>query len=194
MTNGTSQGLFIIVAVVIFGIFTLISYLIFQSSLKPKLMNIFETSFQQVNQNNFYNRNLLTNFDEATWDKYKIGVASFSINDNVLHLVNNSENMFGFNFILSKKYPEINIKKGTLVTISFQAKGIGRLQTGLENSYLKNFDIDSETFLDFTFSFYQPLDYKQLVEKDLIRAFILYSHSGSDIYIKNASFVIGDFK
>lgn len=44
MTNGTSQGLFVIIAVVIFGIFTLISYLLFQDVLSPKLTSIFDTS------------------------------------------------------------------------------------------------------------------------------------------------------
>lgn len=48
MSNGTSQGLFIIVAVVIFGIFVGISSLLFQSSLKPKLMNIFDKSFENI--------------------------------------------------------------------------------------------------------------------------------------------------
>lgn len=50
MTNGTAQGLYIIIAVVIFGIFTLLSYLIFQDPLSPKLTNIFEQSFLQTEE------------------------------------------------------------------------------------------------------------------------------------------------
>lgn len=51
MTNGTSQGLYVIVAVVIFGIFVGISYLIFQDSLRPKLMKVFEQSTQEALKN-----------------------------------------------------------------------------------------------------------------------------------------------
>ncbi|WP_165357110.1 leucine-rich repeat domain-containing protein [Enterococcus faecium] len=48
MTNGTSQGLFVIVAVVIFGIFVLISYVMFRNTLKPSLANIFTDTFKQT--------------------------------------------------------------------------------------------------------------------------------------------------
>lgn len=42
MTDGASQGLFVIVAVVIFGIFVLIAYLLFRDNLKPSLEGIFQ--------------------------------------------------------------------------------------------------------------------------------------------------------
>lgn len=45
MTNGGSQGLFVVVAVVIFGIFVSISYLIFRDNLTPSLSAIFSNSF-----------------------------------------------------------------------------------------------------------------------------------------------------
>ena len=41
MTDGASQGLFVIVAVVIFGIFVLIAYLLFRDNLKGSLEGIF---------------------------------------------------------------------------------------------------------------------------------------------------------
>lgn len=47
MTDGSSQGLFVIVAVVIFGIFVLISYILFRDNLKVGLANIFEDSIQE---------------------------------------------------------------------------------------------------------------------------------------------------
>lgn len=50
MTNGTAQGLYVIVAVVIFGIFVGISSLIFQDSLRPKLASIFCNAFTQVGE------------------------------------------------------------------------------------------------------------------------------------------------
>lgn len=48
MSGGTSQGLFTVVAVVIFGIFVSISYFLFYDTLTPTLANIFENSFIQV--------------------------------------------------------------------------------------------------------------------------------------------------
>jgi len=42
MTDGASQGLFVIVAVVIFGIFVLIAYLLFRDTLKDSLDGIFK--------------------------------------------------------------------------------------------------------------------------------------------------------
>lgn len=49
MTNGTSQGLFVVVAIVIFGIFILTSYLLFRDNLKPTLTNIFTDGVEQAN-------------------------------------------------------------------------------------------------------------------------------------------------
>ncbi|MDQ8608395.1 MULTISPECIES: hypothetical protein [Enterococcus] len=49
MTNGTSQGLFVIVAIVIFSIFIAISYLLFRNTLKPTLANIFTDGLEQAN-------------------------------------------------------------------------------------------------------------------------------------------------
>lgn len=51
MTNGTSQGLFVIVAVIIFGIFVLISYVLFRDTLKPSLGGIFTDTIQQTKCN-----------------------------------------------------------------------------------------------------------------------------------------------
>lgn len=44
MTDGASQGLFVIVAVVIFGIFVLIAYILFRDTLKDSLKGIFENA------------------------------------------------------------------------------------------------------------------------------------------------------
>ncbi|PQG88016.1 hypothetical protein CUS53_01390, partial [Enterococcus faecium] len=48
MTNGTSQGLFIVVAIIIFGIFVTISYVLFRNELKPTLANIFTDGLEQA--------------------------------------------------------------------------------------------------------------------------------------------------
>lgn len=44
MTNGSSQGLFVVVAVVIFGVFVAISYSLFRDTLTPSLASIFQDS------------------------------------------------------------------------------------------------------------------------------------------------------
>lgn len=49
MTNGTSQGLFAIIAIVIFGIFVFINYLLFKDNLNPTLANIFTDGLTQSN-------------------------------------------------------------------------------------------------------------------------------------------------
>lgn len=56
MTNGTSQGLFVVVAIVIFGIFIFISYLLFRDNLKPSLSSIFNDGLEQA-------ENSLDNYD-----------------------------------------------------------------------------------------------------------------------------------
>ncbi|EGO2610131.1 hypothetical protein IHC33_002149 [Enterococcus faecalis] len=48
MTEGAGQGLFVIVAVVIFGIFVLISYVLFKDTLQPSLANIFTDGLEQA--------------------------------------------------------------------------------------------------------------------------------------------------
>lgn len=47
ITNGTSQGLFVFVAIIIFGIFLFISYLLFRDTLKPSLGGIFTDGLEQ---------------------------------------------------------------------------------------------------------------------------------------------------
>ena len=51
MTDGASQGLFVVVAIVIFGIFVLISYMLFRDNLKPSLSSIFTDSLIQAEKN-----------------------------------------------------------------------------------------------------------------------------------------------
>lgn len=51
MTNGSSQGLFVVVAIVIFGIFVFISYLLFKDNMQPSLAKIFCDSFTITSKN-----------------------------------------------------------------------------------------------------------------------------------------------
>lgn len=48
MTDGASQGLFVIVAVVIFGIFVIIAYMLFKDKLAEALGSIFDSSISQA--------------------------------------------------------------------------------------------------------------------------------------------------
>ena len=47
MTDGTSQGLFIVVAIVIFGIFVVMAYILFEDTLSPALASMFTTATEQ---------------------------------------------------------------------------------------------------------------------------------------------------
>ena len=73
MTNGTSQGLFIVVAIIIFGIFVYIVYLLFGDNLKPSLANIFTDGFNQattaLNNGSILENNI--NTDETNSTIYK---------------------------------------------------------------------------------------------------------------------------
>ncbi len=48
MTSGTSQGLFIVIAIIIFGLFVGISYTIFGHTLKPTLAGIFTDATEET--------------------------------------------------------------------------------------------------------------------------------------------------
>lgn len=65
MTDGANQGLFVIVAVVIFGIFIAISYLIFRDTLNPSLSGIFSDGLTQAS-----NSLGVDNSQEVTDSKY----------------------------------------------------------------------------------------------------------------------------
>lgn len=68
MTNGTSQGLFVIVAVVIFGIFVGISYLLFQDKMQTGLSTIFDNSISNVALERKLNPSKIEDFDKPTSD------------------------------------------------------------------------------------------------------------------------------
>ena len=51
MTDGTSQGLFLVVAIVIFGIFVVMAYILFEDTLSPALANMFVDATEQATTN-----------------------------------------------------------------------------------------------------------------------------------------------
>ena len=50
MTDGTSQGLFIVVAIVIFGIFVLLAYILFEDTLSPAMASMFTDATEQAQE------------------------------------------------------------------------------------------------------------------------------------------------
>ena len=83
MKEGTSQGLFVIIAVVVFGIFVAISYLIFQDSLRPKLTTIFTESFSPSSLHT--NEWIMSNSLESRMSKvlFKEGVYEIIYDSNI---------------------------------------------------------------------------------------------------------------
>ena len=49
MTDGTSQGLFIVVAIVIFGIFVVMAYILFEDTLSPAMASMFTNATETAN-------------------------------------------------------------------------------------------------------------------------------------------------
>lgn len=68
MTIGTSQGLFVVIAMIIFGIFTLTSYVVFKDTLKPTLANIFTDGLEQSKNSIAGIQTLNINMQEAIDD------------------------------------------------------------------------------------------------------------------------------
>lgn len=79
MTNGSSQGIFVIVALVIFGIFCLTSYILFKDTMKPTLAKIYCDAFTITSKNTGFGgwgNCSIDNGDKITKTYYKIRDAS----------------------------------------------------------------------------------------------------------------------
>ena len=68
MTDGTSQGLFIVVAIVIFGIFVLMAYILFEDTLSPALANMFSTATEQATKST--TQSIISASDWKDWQYY----------------------------------------------------------------------------------------------------------------------------
>ncbi len=120
MTNGTSQGLFVVVAIVIFGIFVGLSYTLFGDTLQPQLVNIFITA-TDINS---------TPVKEFMLDKigaWKGSKVSLNPKENSFKFSNNSSDYRG-----GLSFPADYFKKGSTYRLSFDMtklsgdiKGIG---------------------------------------------------------------------
>lgn len=145
MTNGSSQGLFVVVSVVIFGIFVSISYLLFRDQLTPSLASIFSDSILNTNKN--IKNTLVTTADLET------------TNDNVAHIIRQTKDELiyyhdGSNYVenikLDTRYVEpektyffeydIELIDGVVETFGGHASSFYGVENG---DTVKNFYIDN---------------------------------------------------
>lgn len=137
MTNGGSQGLFIVVAVVIFGIFVAISYIIFRDNLTPSLSAIFSNSISNA-----------TNFEQIEGrgeeDDYYFGYYP---------LKNDNEGMY-FKYFTSKETGNVYLyavyeksEKGKFVQDSngYKLKGHLELPDTIEDKKVVGLSVDKGT-------------------------------------------------
>ena len=59
MTAGTSQGLFIVVAIVIFGIFVVLAYILFEDTLSPSMASMFNDAIEKSSES-LHDESLIT--------------------------------------------------------------------------------------------------------------------------------------
>ena len=71
MTDGTSQGLFVTVAIVVFGIFVVMAYILFEDTLSPAMANMFTTATEQAS------KDLRT----SQWDSFNVVPSGESFGD-----------------------------------------------------------------------------------------------------------------
>ena len=176
MTNGTSQGLFVIVAVVIFGIFVLISYVLFRDTLKPSLANIFTDSLEQATDSlkgegvsTDLEENSIFNFDKTTGsikgfiEGYIHDSSELTIPRKINGVIVKHIESEAF---LDAKFTSVNLPEGlesigdmsffnsnvTKLTIPNSVKYIGG--SAFENSEIKTLDLGSgvETIHSFAFT------------------------------------------
>ncbi len=106
MTEGTSQGLFVVVAIVIFGIFVGLSYTVFGDVLQPQLVNIIRTS-TDINSKSVKEFNLE---DVEAWNGTDIKLSP-------------TENKFLFSsnpkFMGGLRFPADYFKKGSTYRLAF---------------------------------------------------------------------------
>ncbi|MDT2813286.1 leucine-rich repeat protein [Vagococcus carniphilus] len=76
MTEGSNQGLLVIVAIIIFGIFVAISYLLFQDKLHVGLSEIFEDGLEQASDTLNNTSNIKSEREDETYIYAKIREAS----------------------------------------------------------------------------------------------------------------------
>lgn len=135
LTEGSSQGLFVIVAIVIFGLFVAICYMIFSDTLQPALANIFTDSinhtWEQIegSPSIFYFKNISPRRtpSESNGDYIK----GFSYNSFVLgtkkSLELNGSKSSNYGFVFGENGMEF--VGGDIYKFTFEVRNIHNLQT-----------------------------------------------------------------
>ncbi|EIB6519677.1 hypothetical protein K9D97_002264 [Enterococcus faecalis] len=158
MTKGTSQGLFVVVAIVIFGIFTLTSYLLFKDNLKPTLANIFTDGLEQADSylsgvikekyltwRVFDNEINVTGLSEIA---YKNGVVRPQFKTIILPETVNGEDLKVLNFNNNGHKGFIGVEK---IVGNSSLQGVAPLATGEES--IKELDL-SKTKVESVFQYF----------------------------------------
>ena len=158
MTNGTSQGLFVVVAIVIFVIFTLTSYLLFKDNLKPTLANIFTDGLEQADSylsevikekyltwRVFENEINVTGLSEIA---YKNGVVRPQFKTIILPETVNGEDLKVLNFNNNGHKGFIGVEK---IVGNSSLQGVAPLATGEES--IKELDL-SKTKVESVFQYF----------------------------------------
>lgn len=115
ITNGTSQGLFIVVAIVIFGIFVAMSQILFGSTLTNGITNIFEQALDMSESELTEDGRVIVNFED---DNLKSAV------------IEELETKYGI-VVENGEVTEDDMKQ--VVTLDLRGKNVGRLH-GLEHA------------------------------------------------------------
>ena len=112
MTDGTSQGLFIVVAIVIFGIFVVMAYILFEDTLSPAMASMFTEATEQASERMVNKPNLIKlNYLKA----FGIYHSGLDIVGNTAHLTMN-DNKPVMAFSVEESDFEINL--GSTYTVS----------------------------------------------------------------------------
>ncbi|EHG5974508.1 hypothetical protein J5K75_002556, partial [Enterococcus faecalis] len=154
----TSQGLFVVVAIVIFGIFTLTSYLLFKDNLKPTLANIFTDGLEQADSylsgvikekyltwRVFDNEINVTGLSEIA---YKNGVVRPQFKTIILPETVNGEDLKVLNFNNNGHKGFIGVEK---IVGNSSLQGVAPLATGEES--IKELDL-SKTKVESVFQYF----------------------------------------
>ncbi len=101
MTEGTSQGLFVVVAIVIFGIFVGLSYTLFGDTLKPAMASLFTESTNQATKylaehghKNFFEDEKLDNPVSLKNQFTARGATTLTVDDVITYDENNSLHLY----------------------------------------------------------------------------------------------------
>lgn len=93
---------------------------------------------------------------------------------------------------LDVSHKDFTKAKGSTIMMNVSVKGTGKFIFGMENVKTEMFNVDSNTFKNFSIQVKMPVDYKDLQKENILRGFIIYVQPYSDLIVKDVSFKIVD--